>query len=138
MRAYEENGMPFRVTNKWTVALADTMEALPHDVSDVIESERDWQVVEMVCNIYAKFFPKEIKEFLKINKLISSNQVDKFGRIEDNTTKKGGEAQFRQLGQIPYYLYILLRVIWPKQKFDRKFQRQFFMRFPAFRTVEVL
>lgn len=132
-------GQAFRVTNKWALSLANEVVAAAHGRGGPgwqIETEEDWQVVDKICSIYARHFPKDVKEFLRINQVIRMNQADKYGRIKDATTSKGGETQMRQLGQWPLELERLLKVIWPDQKFNKKFIREFFLRFPLFATVE--
>lgn len=139
MRAYEQNGEPFRITSKWNLGLANEVVDAAHGrggPGHLIQTEEDWLVVDRITTIYAKYFPREVKEFLKINQVIRGHQDDKFGRLRDNTTSKGGDAQIRQLGQWPLELEKLLSVVWPDQKFNKPFLRKFFARFPAFATAE--
>ncbi len=100
-----------------------------------VETERDWYAVGQLLNICAKFFPKEIDEYLKLNKVIKASQANQYGLLEDPTTKKGGEAHVRQIGTWPAEFEYLVKIVWPRQKFDRKFNRELFKRFPVLQTA---
>ena len=136
MRAIE-NGHTFRITTKWTNDLAEAVDSVGYkyyrsNIPNQIESVTDWLALYEIVKIYERFFQKEIQDYLRINAAIKSE----WGYLEDKTTKKGGEANVRQLGQVPFYLHTLIKVIWPYHKFDRKFNERFFKTFRRFATAE--
>lgn len=141
MQAYE-NGHKFRITNKWATDLADAIEMVatkyygPAVVTHPIESLLDWVALAEIVEVYDRFFPEEIKEYLRLNSAVKANQKNKFGLLEDPTTKKGGESNVRQLGTVPFHLETLIRVVWPRHRFTRKFNEKFFKTFTRFSTAE--
>lgn len=127
-----------RITNRWAVSLADAVVDAAHGrggPDSVVDTEEDWKVVVAILEICARYFPKEVDDYLKLNKVIRSHQATEYGLMEDATTKKGGEGNVRQLGWWPFEFEVLVRIIYPRQKFDKKFNREFFRRFPALRTA---
>lgn len=142
MEAYEQNGTPFRVTTKWTSMLAEAVDSLankygyPDPNPYTIQSEKDWRCVAEVMELCSRFFPKEIRDYLEMNKQIKAHQKNQYGLMEDADTKKGGLANLRQTGTWPFEFEIIVRTIWPNQKFNKKFTREFFKRFPLLQTAE--
>ena len=131
----------FRVTTKWANDLANEVVFAAHGrggPNEVIQTEEDWIVVRDILEICAKYFPKEISDYLELNKAIKANQKNQYGLLEEPETPKGGIANVRQIGTWPFEFETLVRVIWPRQKMDKKFTREFFRRFPALRTAEKL
>ena len=129
----------YRAVPRWVNSLADAVVKLGHGRGGpnvFVETDTDWQVIAGIVDLYATVFPGEWKAFLRSNKLIKSHQADKFGLLKDKSTRKGGEVQLRQLGQWPFELETLIRVICPDQRFDRKFIRGFMGRLPVFKTAE--
>lgn len=148
MKVIEENGrrlleddlgMRYRTASPWQQALSEAVVKVSQGVGgdfQQIETQRDWQVVEELLKIYAHFFPVQYREYLKNNKALLANQKNQFGLLEDPTTKKGGLISARQLGTWPFELETLIRVVWPDQKFTKKFNEKFFKKFKAFATAE--
>lgn len=135
----DKAGITYRVVPRWLNDLSDAIVKIGHGrggPNALVETETDWQVVAALVDLFAKVFPKEWKDFVIANKLTQSHQPNRHGLLEDPTTKKGGLAQIRQLGQWPFELEIFIRVIWPKQRFDKKFIRNFMSRLPVFKTAE--
>ena len=135
----DKAGVTYRVVPRWLNDLSDAIVKLGKGRGGpdaLVETETDWQIVAGLVDLYANVFPQDWKEFLTANKVVQSYQPNKHGLLEDKTTKKGGDAQIRQLGQWPFELEIFIRVIWPKQRFDKKFTRKFMSRLPVFKTAE--
>ena len=134
-----KTGVTYRVVPRWLNDLSDAIVKLGkgRGGKDVmVETETDWQVVAGLVDLYANAFPQDWKLFLEANSMIQTTQPNRHGLLEDPTTKKGGTAQIRQLGQWPFELEIFIRTIWPNQRFDKKFIRKFMSRLPVFKTVE--
>ena len=137
IQAFEIDGTKFRVTNRWANNLGDAVEVVASkyygktNPRHSIKSLADWACLYEIVKVYEKFFPKEITDYLKLNKTIS-----KYGYLEDQTTKKGGDIGVRQLGTIPFHLMTLIQIVWPKHKFDRKFNNRFFQTFKRMATAE--
>ena len=130
-----------RVTTKWANDLANEVVIAAHGrggPNHVIQTEEDWTVVLNILEICAKYFPKEISDYLEFNKVIKASQKNKYGLLEEPETKKGGVANVRQIGTWPFEFETLVRVVWPRQKMDKKFTGELFRRFPALQTAEKL
>jgi len=138
MQAFEANGQKYRITNKWASDLGDAVEAVASkyygksNPKGSITSLLDWTALYEIVAVYEKFFPKEVLDYLKLNSQIKSE----WGYLEDRTTKKGGEANVRQLGVIPFHLMTLINVVWPKHKYTRTFNNRFFKTFKRMATAE--
>lgn len=138
MQAIEANRQKYRITNKWASDLGDAVEAVASkyygksNPKGSIESLVDWTALYEIVAVYEKFFPKEIRDYLKLNSQIKSE----WGYMEDATTKKGGEIGVRQLGVLPFHLMTLINVVWPKHKYTRTFNNRFFKTFKRMATAE--
>lgn len=135
----DELGFRYRTATPWQQALSESIIDAAHGIGGSLqqcESETDWKVVDKLLVIFQRFFTSQYSEFLKNNKATASNQRDKFGLLEDQNTSKGGDINVRQLGTWPFELETMIRVVWPDQKFNRRFNEKFFRRFRAFRTAE--
>lgn len=133
--------MNYRVTTKWANNLANEIVIAAHGrggPNALVQTEEDWKVVLAILNICAKYFPKEIHDYLELNKAVKLNQKNQYGLLEDPETKKGGAANVRQTGTWPFEFETLVRVVWPNQRMDKKFTRELFRRFPMLRTAEKL
>jgi len=129
----------YLITTKWTNDLANEVVRVARGRGGPdarVETEEDWVVVGRLLDLCAKYFPKEVREVLRLNKAIALHQKNKFGLLEDPQTKKGGMAQIRQTGQWPFEFEVLMRVVWPNQKFNRTFNRKLMERFTALKTAE--
>lgn len=129
----------YRVVPKWLNNLADAVVKLAHGRGGpdaLVETEDDWQVVAGLVDIFATTNQATWKDFLKANKLVAGHQAERYGLLRDPTTRKGGQAQLRQLGQWPIELEFLIKIIWPNQKMDRRFIREFMRRLPVFKTAD--
>ena len=135
----DPQGNAYRVVPKWLNNLADAVVKIGKGrggPNALIENDSDWQVVAGLVDLFANTFPQTWKDFVIANKLVASHQSQKHGLISDVTTKKGGEASIRQLGQWPFEFEIMIKTIWPSQRFDKKFIREFMRRLPVFKTAE--
>jgi hypothetical protein len=138
MQAYELNGKKFRVTTKWTNDLGDAVEAVASKYygrsypQGSISSLLDWVALGEIVRVYERFFPKEIKNYLKL----TAGMKSEWGYLEDKTTKKGGDLNTRQLGIIPFHLVTLISVVWPRHKYNRSFNNKFYKTFKRFATAE--
>lgn len=134
--------MKYLVTTKWTLDLANAVEDLckkygyPDPNPEIVKTDKDWRCVSELMELCGKYFPKEIREHIEIAKALKANQSSEFGYMQDSSTRKGGQIQMRQTGVWPFEFEILVKVIWPKQKFNKKFTREFFKRFPVLQTAE--
>lgn len=135
----DSKGQPYQAVPRWLNSLGDSVVKLGHGRGgpfEQVSNETDWQVIAGLVDLYATFFPQSWKDFVKDNKVISSAQANRHGLIADKGTKKGGEAQIRQLGQWPFELEVMIKTIWPNQKFNKDFLRGFMKRLPVFKTVD--
>jgi len=135
----DEKGQEYRLVERWVSDLADAVVKLGKGRGGPnvqVSTESDWQVIAGLVDLYANTFRQEWKEFVKTNRLVASHQRTRHGLLGDKATKKGGEAQIRQLGQWPFELEVMIKTIWPDQKFTKEFYRKFMDRIPVFRTAE--
>jgi len=133
----DDEGHIYKVVPRWQNDFANALVKIGRGrggTSARVNTEADWRVVEDIVRLYAKAFPTTWREFLRSNRIIRQNQRTEFGLLGDRETKKGGEAQIRQLGQWPFDLERFIKVIYPNQPFDKRFIREFMRRLPAFRT----
>lgn len=147
MKARQENGQvvltddkgnAYRVVPKRLNAFADALVKIGHGrggPGEQVTNESDWKAIEGIVTLFTRVYPGIWKEFVEGNKIIASNQAESYGLLSDKSTRKGGEAQLRQLGSWPFELEIMIKTIWPDQKFDKPFIRKFMQRLPVFKTA---
>lgn len=134
----DNKGNAYRVVPRLLNDFADALVKIGHGrggVGEQVTNYRDWQVVEEIVRLFVRVYPEIWRDFVEGNKIIASNQADSYGLLRDSSTEKGGEAQIRQLGSWPFELELMIRTIWPSQKFDKPFIRKFMQKLPMFKTA---
>lgn len=98
-----------------------------------IESEADWKVVEGIFKVWVAYCPKEYKAFSQSQKDVRRGSFNRFASSEE----RGGAMIKHQLN-LPMHFDAMLRAIYPKQKWDKKFIAKIARRFPILQVPESL
>lgn len=90
-----------------------------------VETESDWQIVEMLVNFYSVRFAAEFRGF-------KSDVIDL-----RETRGNGGKSKDKEilyLASFPPRLLRMLKIIFPFQQYDKKFMYKFVRKFPTFKV----
>lgn len=98
--------------------------------SQVVDSEKHWEVIEMIYKLWTVMYPDQVEAFYEKQKEQKKNQKNEFA------SNREGEAQVRHLVEIPMKFYQLIQAVFPQQKFDKKFSIKLGQRLPALRWSE--
>jgi hypothetical protein len=93
-----------------------------------IESEADWKVIEYIYKGWTVLFEDEFKRFTDKMKYLRSELSN------DSATAKEGEGMIQHQMEFPQSLYGLIDSVFPLQKWDTKFVREFANKMPELRT----
>jgi hypothetical protein len=111
---------------EWTDSVVEMAKKL--GCGKYIESEADWKVVEYIYKGWTVLFEKEYKRFTDKMKYLRSELSN------DNATASEGEGRVQHQMEFPQSLYSLIDAVFPLQKWDTKFVREFANKMPELRT----
>lgn len=93
-----------------------------------IETEADWRVIEYIYKGWTVLFEQDFKRFIDKMKFLRSELQN------DNATAKEGEGRVQHQMEFPMSLYKLIDSVFPLQKWDTKFVREFANKMPELRA----
>lgn len=128
-------GNTFRIVPKWHERVADAVMKIGHGRGGAfaqVEREEDWTVIEQLTDLFAHLYPQEWEDFLESTAILRKYRTSKHGLLGDS---KDNNALIRQVAQWPMTWELLIRTVYPNQKFDKKFIDRFVKRLPAFSTI---
>lgn len=111
------------------------IEKLSEGRSELVETEKDWTVVEALFKFWAFADKEDFKRCVDKHKhRVHGGLYNDHASVKD----KGG-AVVRQVGDFPGKFVFLLNKFYPKQKFEeKKFQLKLVNRFPLFKVPNKL
>jgi len=98
-----------------------------------IETAADWKVVDFMYTGIKTLYPRDCHQFEKHMNSVRNLSNNKFG-----SNKGEAGAEVRYVMEIPEKLYKFLKIIFPNQKYDKKFARSFAKHFPQFKGCDNL
>jgi hypothetical protein len=107
------------------VQAVDKLIELAKGYRDVVKSEEDWRLVEIIFQFFMQRWPKEFHEFYSAIPSIRSTRRDK-------GYSKSKEIKY--VGALPYRFERLVKVIFPYQAFDKKFANKLVKRIPLLKV----
>lgn len=120
--------MPFeRHLVEWTDSVVEMAKKL--GCKKQIETEADWKVVEYIFKGWTVLFEADYKRFVDKMKFLRSELNN------DQATAKEGGGRVQHQMEFPQTLYGLIDSIFPLQKWDTKFVREFANKIPDLRTA---
>ena len=128
--AYEKQQNPnapivWRQFERSVVDDVDRIVELAHGNRDEITLESDWEVFEELLKFYSKRWPQEFKEFCQSVKEIRRTRSYK-------GYSKSKEMMY--VGSIPERFMRIVKVVFPKQQFDKKFIWKMVKRYKIFKV----
>ena|SRR3990167_8775947 len=111
------------------VKMADAIVDLARDRGKYINysnPSKDWLIIKELIKIWSMKYPSEHLLYASQNRELTRSRLKDTGANKDNN--------LRLLANIPNSLIAFIRVIYPEQKLDKKFFREFVKQFPEFRT----
>jgi len=105
----------------------------------LVKTKPFWEVVEGVIKVWTKHNPTKWKAYLvEIKDVKEGQKVTSVGskqfRGVSKDKKTGGYLSY--MVDMPAWIMLCLRRLYPDLKFDKKFFREFGRRFPLFRVRE--
>lgn len=97
---------------------------------EMVTKEKDWDVIAFICKGFYVLYPKTAAEFEKNVRALRANQKSSHASIKDR-----GGAQAQHMLKVPSPLFRMIQVIFPLQKWDRRFVLKFAQRFPKFKVT---
>jgi len=97
---------------------------------DQVETSYDWETIEFIYRGFYIFYPKTAKDFEKHMakvRLLSNKTA---------TAREKGGAEIQLQIELPRPLYQMIKTIFDKQQWDKKFIRDFAKHFPQFKGGE--
>lgn len=95
-----------------------------------VRTEKDWDTLIYIMKGFFALFPKTAEEFKKQIEDMRARQLRAHAIAKDD---RGNSIQ-HQL-KIPKPLYQMIKIIFPEQKWDKKFVLKFAQRFPQFKVT---
>ena len=95
-----------------------------------VETQADWKTMTTIVRVYATIFESDYRDFIK--NLKKTKESLKTEHAHD----KEGEAIVQHQLSVPQMLYILIKVIFPDQKWDKDFVARFSRRYDQFKVPE--
>ena len=111
---------------KRDVESVDKLVKLSRGSRDYVQTESDWQVICSLIEFFIQRWPNEWMEFRNTMPDIRE------------TRRSGGYSQSKEilyLLALPFRLERLIKIIFPNNKFNKKFSYEFIRRFKAFRVA---
>lgn len=125
---FDETYVPFK---KHIVDAVDIIVNTAHKLgcnSGLVETEADWKVVETIYNVWCRLFPEDYQDFRSSMEKIKSGLHNQHGSGEQ------GSAVVQHQLEMPQLFHTMFRVIFPLQKFDKKFVGKFVLHMPEFKV----
>lgn len=122
---YEENmriqGIPYEMKPmlKKDVQAADYLLKISGIREDVVTSD-DWMIVAKLFEFYTRKWPEDWADFVEQIKDIRASRARR-----DGYSRERGMEGTRYLASIPVRLMRLIKIIFPKQQWDRDFTQRF-------------
>jgi protein-tyrosine-phosphatase len=130
--AYEKETRPetplvWRQFKREDVDAVDRLVELAHGHREEIVTQSDWEVFGSLFNFWASKWPMEYQEFKKEIKNIRQSR------------KKEGYSESREIlyvGTLPARLMRIVKAIFPRQQFNKKFVWKMIKKFPLFKVTK--
>lgn len=90
-----------------------------------VESESDWQVIDMIVSFFSLRWPEEAQEFQQTLRDVKASRKPK----GDSDSK-----EMRYLTALPIRLTKLIKAVFPFQQFDKKFMYKFLKKYPVLKV----
>lgn len=95
---------------------------------DYVQTSQDWETIQYIYKGWTILYPKTSNDFLKAMKEWRLRNGRGFS--------KEGNAMIQHRLEVPSPLFAMVKTIFPKQTWDRKFVAKFISELPAFRATE--
>lgn len=106
--------------------------AKKNESKDSIQREKDWETMEWIVKLWSYLYPDHFYQFSKHMKELRSHAN------MNGVAKEHGGAMIQHQLEIPQRLYQMIGVVFPYQKFDKKFVAQFASKLPMFKGADKL
>jgi len=138
MYIQEEKALPGQELVPFEKPLVDAVEALirfhrQKGGGTVIQTESQWEVVIKVFEVWATLYPQEYINFKNSQGKARSNQKN-----HNASNREKGGAEIQHMINMPQVFHSILRVLYPNQRFDKKFVTKLGNRMPLLRMPEKL
>lgn len=107
------------------VQAVDKLIELAQGNRDVVESDSDWRLVEIIFQFFMQRWPQEFNEFY-------SSIPDIRATRRDKGYSKSKEIKY--VGALPERFMRLVKVIFPYQQYDKKFVNKLVKRIPLLKV----
>lgn len=107
------------------VIAVDRLVELSNGDHDIVRTEEEWRLVEIIFQFFMQRWPEEFNEFYKAIPDIRRSRRDK-------GYSKSKEMKY--VGALPYRFMKLVQVIFPYQQFDKKFIYKLVKRIPLLKV----
>lgn len=97
--------------------------------AECVTSEKDWETLEMIIRLWHTCYPEYAAQFFESMNLVRSHS-------NETGVAREGEAMIQRQLEIPEKLISMIRVIFPVQKWDKKFVYKFAKRFSGFAAAD--
>lgn len=102
------------------VQAVDKLIELAGDNRDVVKTENDWRLVEIIMQFFMERWPQEFRDFY--------TSIPKIREAKGRGYSKTKEI--KHIGSMPDRFMRLVKVIFPYQQFDKKFTYKLIRRIP--------
>lgn len=109
------------------------IEKLKHNTSGTVESDREWEAIVLMFELFKVEYPEHYQWFL--NKIHEYRQAtrDTHGIIKDDSD----DSMQHQL-EIPEGFHMYVHRMFPNQKWDKKFVRRLIRELPILKVSDTL
>lgn len=123
----EIDWVPFRKT---VVDAVDTIVlcAKKNGSTLYVRNDKDWDTMTMIVRVWRTLFPEHYSIFRKSQEEIRSELLN-----EHAAAREVGGAEIQHVMEIPQMLYQMIKIVFPMQKWDKKFIHDMSVRLPLFK-----
>lgn len=95
---------------------------------DYVQTSADWDTIRSIFALYAKMYPDHFQEFMK--------GIKQFRQMEQAHGVGGDKgARIQHVLEVPDKFHHMVRIIFPLQKWDRKFTLRLAKECPALKPI---
>lgn len=95
---------------------------------DYVQTSQDWSTIREIFALYAKMYPQHFSEFAK--------GIREFRKVEHNHGVGGDKgARIQHVLEVPDKFHHMVKIIFPLQKWDRKFTLKLAKECPALKPI---
>lgn len=104
--------------------------AMKHSSGHSVTTAADWEIVEDIFKLWAKFYPDEYQDFLRQQRQLRSGAFNKHGASPDKNTA------LQHLAELPGKAWRMVEEFFPEQELTKGFIKKLVRRLPILQVPE--